>query len=328
MKLNSVSLFYQHLKKFTLDCLHGVYGILIDDRSERTYYAKKISLFCANFDNKIEVDSDSIEEKFSCLFEQMSLFGGSRLIIVENLEKITEKSAKKLVQFYKNLDNETKLILSGSSFPFNIYNEDILCLDLSGEKPWDKKKRYVDEAISLSKSAGKNLNCDVANILIDMVGMNFSSLKNEIDKLVLFAPDDVQNISIDDVKKISTTFKEDNFWQIADDLVWENKTIPRPNFKNLSDWLALISQIRYFLYVAIELCQQITEDRPIKYKNLTQKRIDKYVAICTKVGVDHFINKLIKLFELELATKSDMRNPCVLWDLLVIDYSHDITFIT
>ena len=80
--------------------------------------------------------------------------------------------------------------------------------------------------------------------------------------------------------------------------------------------------------MGLEISQQVAAGQILEYKNLRPNQIEKYLSICREMGVSYFTEKLKILFEIELSAKSHMTNPTVLWELLVIKFSHDYTFAT
>lgn len=320
MKFTSLTAFQTHLKKSAPDHFSRIYAIFLEDEFERGYHSKKIFHFMQHYlpELKWESNLDALD--------QMSLFAESRLIGIELSEEMDEEDlAKKLM----HLEPKTRILLSGDKLRANLYEAlkgEIVCLDLSAEKPWEKKKRILEELIKMAKGLQKNLNVDGANALIEQCGLDFAALKNELEKIASFVGK-AGEISLSDIHKLCAFQKEQNFWTIAEDTVWKGDA-EVPIFKDLSAWLGLVGQIRYQLYIGIEICDQMAKGEAIHIKNVRPNQIEWMAPKARALGVGYFIDRLKALFELELLAKSHTVNPSVLWDLLVVKFTHGAAFVT
>ncbi len=297
MKLKTVSAFEKQLKESAPEKLSRIYMVLVADAYERKFYVNKLFRFLSHYKPNLSFQSgaDALE---------MGLFSEERVVHleVENGQKV--------------IPDDVIAIFSGEKCPNPFYaaiENEVICLDLTGEKPWDKKERLVEELQKMARQNQKTISASLANQLVDVVGNDLAALKNEVDKLALFAGDR-KVIEEDDIEKVTKTEKEVTAWAIAEALVWKVKGVKRQEFKDLSEVLALIALLRHHIYLGIQICRG--GDMPSLRKN----QMDVYIPFCKKVGPNYFFERLAFLFEWEVKAKSSSFDLALLWDLLVIHY--------
>lgn len=297
MKLKSVAAFEKQLREAAPDHFSKIYMILVSCPYERKYYVSKLYNFIAHYKPKLGFRSgeDALE---------MGLFSEERVVHLES-----EKGLK-------SLPHDVIVIFSGEKCSPAFYKEienDVVCLDLVLEKPWEKKERLIEELQRIARQGQKSISLSIANRLLEQIGNDFASLKNELEKLLLFIGDR-KTVEEKDIEEITKTEKEVTAWQIAEALVWKCKGVKRQEFKDLSEVLALIALVRHHIYLGIQIC------REGEMPSLRKNQIDIYLPFCKKVGPLHFIERLLFLFEWEVKAKSSSFDPTLLWDLLVIHY--------
>jgi hypothetical protein len=297
MKLKSVAAFEKQLREAAPLHFSHIYLILVSDPFERKFYVNKLYQFLLHYNPKLAFKNG--EEGL-----ELTLFSEERAVHLE-----VEKGVKTPPQ-------DGFLIYSGekcSSVFYEAIEKDVVCLDLSQEKPWEKKERLIEELQKIARQGQKTISLQVANRLVEQIGNDFATLKNEIEKLVLFASDK-KTIEEKDIEEVTKTEKEVTSWQIAEALVWKNKELPKQEFKDLSDVLALIALVRHHIYLGIQICKG--GDMP----NLRKNQMEIYLPFCQKVGPQYFVERLLFLFDWEVKAKSSSFDPTLLWDLLVIHY--------
>jgi hypothetical protein len=297
MKLKTVAAFEKQLREAAPDHFAKIYLVLVSDPYERRFYVNKLFGFIAHYMPGILFESGE-----SAL--EMGLFSSRRVVHLE-----AEKGLK-------SIPDDVIVVFSGEKCSSAFYEEienEVVCLDLTGEKPWEKKERLVEEIQKIARQSHKSISLQVANQLIEILGNDFASLKNEVDKLVLFAGSR-KSIDDKDLSELTLAKKEVTAWQIAESLVWKTKGVKRQEFKDLSEVLALIALVRHHIYLGIQICRG---DSP---PNLRKNQLEVYLPFCERVGVHYFTTRLLFLFEWELKAKTNSFDPEILWDLLVIHY--------
>ena len=296
MKLKSVAAFEKQLREAAPNHFSKVYLILVTDPFERKFYVNRVCNFLCHYKPKLSVQSG-----FDAL--EMGLFSQERIVLLE-VEKCV-----------KSFPSDVIALISGdkcsSSFYEAIENE-VVCLDLLLEKPWEKKERLIEELQKIARQGQKTISIQLANMLLEQVGNDFSALKNELEKLIIFIGDR-KTIEEKDIQQLTKTEKEVTAWSIAEALVWKEKDFKRQEFKDLSDVLALIALVRHHIYLGIQICRG-------DMNGLRKNQLDLYLPFCQKVGPHYFLERLVFLFEWEVKAKSSSFDPTLLWDLLVIHY--------
>lgn len=297
MKLKSVLAFEKQLREAAPVHFSKIYVVLVSDPFERKFYVQKLFSFLSHYKPKLVFRNG--EE-----FLEEGLFSEERLVHLES-----ERDLKHLAQ-------DVTVVFSGEKCSNSFYTsieKEVVCLDLTGEKPWEKKERQLEELQKIVKQGQKTISLQVANRLIEQVGSDFATLKNEVEKLLLFVGDR-KSIEEKDIETITKSEKEVTAWQIAEALVWKSKGIKRQEFKDLSEVLALIALVRHHLYLGIQIC------RGGEMPNLRKNQMELYLPFCQKVGSLYFMERLTILFEWEVKAKSNSFDATTLWDLIVIHY--------
>lgn len=303
MQYKSVDAFEKKLREEAPQFSHA-YVFLIPDPFERQFYAEKLYFFMRHFKKDLQLKRN-IDDFSSNLFQEERLFLVEKETHFERV--IKEKSEKDVFLF---LSDHTP-ILPG-----------IVYLDLREEKPWDKTKRYAIEVVKLVKGQGKLIDIELAERFVALVGQDLSLIKNEIEKVMTFAYDR-KEIKESDIEAIATKTKQQNLWKIAEGVVFGDKVLERPELKDVSEFLSLLGQVRFYLLMGIEVKEQLEKGETPSHKGLKKSLEKKILPFLKKIDIQYFIGALNLAFTLEQEAKSKVIDPSVLWDLFVIHSSHD-----
>jgi DNA polymerase III delta subunit len=260
---------------------------------------------------------------------ETSLFSNERLILIDGVEKWKGEELKKLIQEVMLASPKTRFALGGESVPSSLYvavEQNLVCLDLSGEKPWDRKKRLLEEGMQIGLKMGKRISIPVMEEIVLRVGEDLGSIKNEVEKLALYQIKK-QEITLEEVALLTKERLAESSWRIAEGVVL-GEAVEDPECRDLSDLFGLFGQIRFFLYIGLELAEQMEKGVPLIHTSLKKGQIEKWASFVARVGSSYFTKAICTLFEREVEAKTFFVNPSVLWDRIVIQFSHDITLIT
>lgn len=324
MKFTTVSALQNHLKKSAPHQLASIFAIALLDRFERQYYSKKIFQFLSHYEPGLKWENGELAS-----LAQMSLFAEKRFVVIDDMDKLGKSEIDSLCRQLARVEVGLRVILTGEKIPAKLYDtlkSEMVCLDLSEEKPWDRKKRVCEELIVIAKGQQKILDFEGGNALIELCGLDLAALKSEVEKMGAYVGKEPR-ITLADIGRLGSHQKEQNFWAIAEDTAWRGDAVI-PILKDLSAWLGIVGQIRYQLYIGVELCDQMAKGEALQVKNLRPNQIEAFASHAAKLGMQYFIDRLKDLFELELLAKSSHANPSVLWDLIMIKFSHGVTSIT
>jgi DNA polymerase-3 subunit delta len=308
MKLTSLTAFEKHLKEAAQAHLSRVYMVVAAVHFERKKIIEKIKE-AVQPDTLTHFDATSAPmEKVVAQLNTLSLLGERPLIILEGFEKLKKGDLEILATYLQKPSPFAYLVLSGASLKgqadlYQKAKKEVIVLDLSEEKPWEKEKRLREYLTQSAKESGKTLGPDLAAQLVTEVGPDLASLDQELFKLVAYVGSRSQ-ITLDDARAICSSYHTLTGWQLAESLVWEERGAVRFPLIDTSFLLSLIGQIRYHLQLGIQICE-----------GFKTGQADKFLHAARKFGPTYFKQGLQALFEMELAAKSSGIAPDLLLEI-------------
>lgn len=248
--------------------------------------------------------SDALE-----LLETKGLFGPS-VVFFDGVDKLKKGDLEALTKFVARPSPFAYLVLGSGKSCEPLYlagKKEMVALDLSQEKPWEREKRLLSWLVGEAKKQQKQLSPDAASYLLQSVGPDRAFLEQELNKLLCYAADRT-DITLKDIKAIGSSERSETVWQIAEALVWRGARIP----DEFSADFGLISQVRMHLQVGAELS--------LGGSSLAKPyMVEKYGPTAERNGFAFYRDALIALFELELHLKNPTLEPRIYWDRLFYD---------
>lgn len=268
----------------------GPFLIASPSAFERRWIIEEVLGIKARYFRASETPLEAICEELS----SPSLFGGEGWIVYDEIECI-KKSLKSLGTF-------PHLILAGTRTEKGPF----LTLDLTKEKPWEKKDRFMQMAHAEIKRRGKTLAPDAAVLLVANAEGDLSHLFQEIEKLSLFACD-AETISRDAVLAIGSGEAAVSGWAKAEEIAFEKRCPRELPFSDVSTFHQLLGQLRYQLRLGLRLSLGETVE------NLRPKSAAKLTPLAKKHGSAHFQKGLAALFHMERKSKTTPIDPKILY---------------
>lgn len=327
MKYNSLSAFLKQIQAATPNHFSSIYSIAMKDAFERRYLAKKLYLFLRHYRPNMELESIADAKHLS--LQSDSLFSTERFVVIEDVDKWKKGDLDRLGKDLELAGSGLTVLLLGEQIPNGLFRKiekDIVALDLSGEKPWDRKRRIGEEVLKIAKAYGKTISFDVVEALLARVGEDFALIKNEVEKLCTFVGKR-EVIVKGDIEAVVSVGVEESLWNVAEAVVFGG-SFERPKFKDLAEVFGVLGQIRYYLNIGLELASQVEASLEPKHASLRPKQLDLLLPKCRALGSRYFASKICELFEKEVDAKTNYANFNVLWDLVVISFSHDASLTT
>ncbi len=283
MKYLKMDPFQKHLNEALPDHPSSVYFVLIADVDERRFVAErivsKLGLFTQWCDG----------ETFARELENLSLFAKKRVLVCDSYEgKELPLSDDILILTYKSPTSLSKKL-----------EKEGVTLDLSGEKPWDRKSRLQRWLLEIAHARGKKLHPTAATYFLEFSPDTFAPLVSEVEKAMVYVGDE-KEITLQAVKTIATLDPKQNGWQLSEAAVWGGAAVLGD-----TDLYSLVGQLRYQLSLGL----QIAEGKPAKG---APKKIDKIRAKGLKASF--YREGLKELFELEMKLRSNISNQKLLFD--------------
>jgi len=282
--------FEKHIEEALPDHLSPLYLLLMPEPFERTFLANRIKA-ALDFEC-VYRDVDSLQSEI----ESPSLFSRKRILICDEIEKLKSKTL--------SLSPDLVLILMGKSEPacFDAIKKEGVALDLSKEKPWERKSRIERWLLESARAKGKILAPEGVSYLIEAGQSDFSSLLQELEKVFVYAGDK-KEISLAMIKAVGSISPTQTGWQLSEALVWGG-TLSRRSLAELSDLYPFVGQIRYQLNLGVLLASG----------GEVPKRNEKLRPLATSLSPRYFISGLKDLIDLELKMRSGITNHTLLLD--------------
>lgn len=325
MKYQNISAFDKHLREGFPQHLSLVYMIVTScDFERQKMFDKIISLLkrkepssnVSYFDATVTSIETPLEE-----LNTKSLFGGSNVVIFDRVDKV--KDHEKLIHYIACPSHDACLILGATSLKgvSDLYQKgkkEVVVLDLSDEKPWDRRRRLADWLVSEAKLDNKTLSSDVAAYLLDHTGLDMPGLHQELIKLVCYVGDR-PIITIQDAKVISSSLNLATGWQLAEGVIWGREFVSADKTADLSFLLMFIGQLRYQLQTGLQIAQLLDKPHEISrcFPQLRPQTLDKYISGARQKTAAYFYKGLNALFDLELAAKSSQIDTSLLFDRFI-----------
>lgn len=285
MKYVKIDSFEKHLDEALPDHPSGIYFILMEDPFERAFIAKRVSNRIG-FD-LIHCNNDRLLEEL----ESPSLFSEKRTLICDDAK---EKEIPKV--------DDLILIFTGKIAPpfYKKLEKEGTTLDLSGEKPWDRKSRLQRWLLECARDRGKALSVDGATFLIDFSHADFATLLQELDKIIAYSGEE-KSLTLKMVKEICSLDPVQSGWQLSEAVVLGGIV----HFAE-TDLYSLVGQLRYQLQLGLQIAT--AKETP----KASPKKVERFKQSGLKTS--YFIDGLKDLFDLEMKMRSNISNQGLLFD--------------
>ncbi|MBS0650448.1 MAG: hypothetical protein JSR93_04740 [Verrucomicrobia bacterium] len=335
MKFQSWPAFGKHLNESAPNHLSPIYLIIAPCSYERKKICDMIMAALHKKDPSLAPQHcDAAAASLNEVVDQLnsrSLFGSAPVIICDGLEKLKKSGWEPLLSYAENPSTFSYLILGSSSAKntADLYQKgkkDLVVLDLSDEKTWDRKARFQRYLIEYALKEGKTLSPDAAQHLLDHIGLDLPSLEQELVKLICYVGDR-KAIALNDVEQVCAVEKTVSTWQLSEMIVWEAKPAAPPPNIDLSWLLPFLGQLRYQLQIGLQLAvmndtHMLPGDMAKQLPQLRGALLDKRLAVAKQKGQRYFRTGLQSLFEVEILAKNSGGSANLLFDLLTAKLAH------
>ncbi len=289
MKFSSWIPFEKHLKA-TLD---PIVIIVVPCEYERRKYIDQVKALISA--SVVSLNDDVSVEQIKHELLSPNLWSGRTLVIVDGADKIKNT----VILADHALPQGSYLILAAPSFKslsplYQKGKKEIIVLDLSEEKPWEKERR-------LQQWLQGKTSKEVAVYLLQHLGADAATLEQELNKLLCYVGEKNQ-ITLDDVKAICGSRDLVTGWQLAEKLIWEKPVSLGHKSNDLGFIFPFIGQLRYHLQLGCQLAELQPAEAKQQFPHLRQ--FDKFSQIAKARKASFFARGLQALYDLEFASKS------------------------
>lgn len=294
MKFLKAEAFEKHLSESLPDHLSSLYILLLSDPFERAFLAKKITGAIGR--DILYIGSDQLIEEL----EAPSLFSEKRVVVCDDIEKLKDTSLP--------LSPDLILVLLGTSLPafFESVKKEGVTLDLTNEKPWERKNRLHRWLLEGARLNGKTLNSDAATYLLERTHMDWAALHQELEKALTFSGDS-PHISLEAVQAVCGSNLTQTEWQLSEAMVWGG-TLNGRSIKQLENLYGFIGKLRYQLQLGLALLSNG------EVPKISPKRREKFEGLAQSFSLPYFVSGLKELLYLELQMRSGLSNHTLLLD--------------
>lgn len=313
VKYHTVAAFEKHLAQAAPNHLAKNYLVVVSCPFERRLFVDKIVSYFPNADFKI---CASYPEAMATL-QTPSLFGQLPAVFLDGIDQIKEKKNLEIARLSPGI---LLLGASGMKGVFDLYQKgkkELVVLDLSEEKPWERRRRIGEWIVERGRLEGKVISFALAEMIIDMIGLEVASLLNETLKLFCFVGER-KEITKEDVLAICSTRDLATGWALAEAVILENRGIGREKSGDLNFLLPFMGQLRYQLHQILQIAEQLEHHKEVYCPpQMRPQTFEKYLAAARHKKSLYFSEKLRGLYELERQLKSTNIDPSLLFDRFI-----------
>lgn len=313
MKFQQWEPFEKHLKEALSHHLSPIYAISVKEDEERRLLLDQTKGLLRSLSGADILFAKTAEEAALHL-QTTSLFGTLPIALFDG--DCTPFSA------YVPKEEGHLILASSENNPlqalYTKHKREMIWLDLTGEKPWDKKPRLERFIVKQLQSAGKRFTGATVQSFLERGGGHTRLLESEINKLLCYVAERPE-VTPEDVSAIGIPVAQGEGFALAEEIVWSEGRGCQLAISDLSTLLPLIGQLRYLLEQGLVISALKEQGRNAyeigdELPKLAPRVIDKVLKRLGDKGSRYFVEGLKALFALELGAKNSEAAPQILFD--------------
>ena len=336
MKFQQFAGLQKHIQSsFALKQLPRSYLIVHPQREERRKLLEKVSQEITTYHltattTFFEAEKSTWEEVYELLMTP-SLFEDEEIVIWNGLKNLSESVLEKNLEYILNPSSKVFFLMGaegikGFSDFYQKAKKELVFLDFSEEKPWDKQKRVQQEMVQFVKKEGKNITPDVFARLVFLCGSDPLVLESELTKIMTYLGDR-KEILEKDINAIASPSSIATGWQLSEGLVWGDALSMPVASIDLTFLLSFFGQVRFYLQQGrqIGLCLQLKMNAEEISRRLPQVKLPQLQKISNALRrrkMVYFDEALAALYDIEILSKNSNLSPALLFDLLQTKLTH------
>ncbi|WP_420420511.1 DNA polymerase III subunit delta [Simkania sp.] len=319
MKFIKTEAFEKQLDESLPEHPSPLYGVALADPFERQFVIERLIEQIGGEAHWMR----SSETSLSAFIEELdspSLFASKRVLVYDEVEKL--KKGESIEVALTDLPDGMHVICAGSAIRFyEPLKKEMVLLDLSGEKPWERTSRLKRWLLQEVKRGGKTMTADAAAYLSEFCSANFEALMQEVQKLITYVGD-APEIDLQAVRSIATLQVSQKGWHLSEAIIWGGDIhFPTLHRLDAQEIYSFLGQLRYQLQLGLVVasCLKRKEEQMIQqeYPKLPHKSLEKYKRLAQTLSVTYFKEGLKDLFELELQSRMKVANLPLLLDRFI-----------
>lgn len=331
MKFQTLQAFERHLNDTPKEQFPSYFCVIASDLLERRFLVEKILAALKKINSSFEVlKLDLGEVSSNTLREEVlggDLFASKKCLHLKSLEKapkltlealstsLMQQKSHLVVFEGEDLKNDPKF--------YEKLKKEMVVIDLTKEKPWEKKTRVLSWVEGFIYKNKKSVQKDVLESLYERCQKNLSQMMQEVEKLLCYAKESPA-ITFSHLELLCGLQVEHQSWGLSEAIVWENQGVVQAASQEMDQahFYLMLGQLRYHYQVGLKIRQLIAarlseEEVSSFFPNLQPKTFHKYYQATLPLKEEYFTKAITYLFDYEVKAKSQSIDLNLLWiDLL------------
>jgi len=319
MKFLKTEAFEKHLEEALPEHPSALYGVALADPFERQFVIERLLRQMGAEAQWMRV-SETPLAVFTEELDSPSLFSSKRILVYDEVDKL--KKGEAIEEAFQALPDEMHVICAGTTIRFyEPLKKDMVLLDLSKEKPWERTSRLKRWLLQEVQRGGKTLAADAAAYLSEFCNLNFEALMQEVQKLITYVGD-APEIDLKAVQAIATLQITQKGWQLSEAIVWGGDIhFPTLHRLDAQELHLFLGQLRYQMQLGLVISSCLARKEPQviqqEYPKLPAKTLDKYMRLAQSFSLSYFREGLKDLFELEVQSRMKTASLTLLFDRFI-----------
>ncbi len=326
MKYKDLTAFDNHLKKSFPDHVSYAFGAIIPNFEERSHFFHSLLSKLNHFFPGANVWRYDKERgdigKVANELGSNSLFAETSIYIFETLDEADQALIDLLKSHIRSAHASCFFLLGASKKEkidrlYTDLKKELIILDLSEEKPWNRKERLIGEINLYAKKRGKILEPLLIERLMTVCQMNLGMLLKTLEQCIIFAAGQ-DTIALHHVEPILPSDPEEKMWDLSEKCIFGKEPIyPGDDL----DWFLFLGSVRYQLQTGLKILG-VKEVLPHDFPKIHKNRLTQLVKRAHELGPLYFQQGIVYLFELELRTRTSL-DPKKGFDLLLFYFQKE-----
>lgn len=337
MKCQTIAAFERHLQN-PQEAM-GVYVILASDMLERQFLASLVIGALKTHHPQLQVvvlDLSKISvDALKDTLTTADLFAAQPLVHLKHLEESSKELLEALYALLSHREGKPPVLVEGEHIKndpklYDRLHQQLVMMDLTKEKPWDRKNRLIQWVRHFALQHKKSLQEGILDELYQKCHKDLSQMVQEVEKLICYTKDG-SVITREHFKMLCKAEEEWNGWSLAEAIVWDDAkgiAVAAAHEIDVQQLHAMIGQLRYHYQMGIALKQLMVSDVDehqlvSHFPTLPPKTLQKYVRKAAGLQIHRLERALHALFECEIKAKSQLLSAELLWVDLLAHLSQD-----
>jgi len=263
--------------------------------------------------------------------DTFTFFAPKEIIVVHESDALKKETSDMLIGYFQKTNPRQTLILTAAALlhTTSFYKQAEkagVVLEFAEEKAWEREKSLAEWAAQAAAAQGKQLPARVAEALIKHVGLDRSTLIQELDKLICYCGERSE-ITLQDIRAICTQGSSSNEWLLGEAITRQDASTALQILHELllegTPIFSLLRQLRSQFQTGCQMSWILAngggpEGVVREFPYLKGRLLDQKVQLAQSYGFARFKKGLQLIDEAEIAAKNGMDDHALLADLTVI----------